>query len=123
MKQVASLLKWVKKHTQGLAIACGMVGGGFYGVHQMELVGQEHQIDAQWLEHQYLNDKRMFARNCLHESRGNAGKGAQLSSEAIEACENLATSLFPPKDFYKIAMLNWERQQLGVVLYEEDPSK
>ncbi|MNE23539.1 hypothetical protein D3C80_1167960 [compost metagenome] len=89
----------------------------------MRETGKEHQIDAQWLEEQYLGEKRKFARNCLQEARGFLSKGSELSAESIEACENMATAMYPNKDFSKVAMLNWERQQLGIVIYESDEDR
>ncbi len=121
-----TFVAWLRKQAGNFAIALGMlvvITGGFYGAHQMELTGKEHEIDALYLEEQYVTKKRDFARNCLKEGRGFAKKGEQVNPEVIEACENMATAMFPDKDFSKVAMLNWERQQLGIVIYESDEDR
>jgi hypothetical protein len=120
----ATFGQWLRKQSNNFAIALGMlvvVCGGFYGAQQMKAEGERHQIDATYLEEQYMTKKRDFAKNCLKEGRGFAAKGEQMNPEVIEACENMATAMYPSKDFSKVAMLNWERQQLGIVIYEEDP--
>ncbi len=101
----------------------GVVGAGSVGAYKMRETGKEHEIDALYLEEQYMTKKRDFARNCLKEGRGFAKKGEQMNPEVIEACENMATTMFPDKDFSKVAMLNWERQQLGIVIYESDEER
>jgi hypothetical protein len=114
---------WVKKNTQDIGIACGMVlvvAGGGYGVLQMKDTGAEHEIDAVYLEAAYNKEKRQWAMGCIREV---SIRGTGAAPEAIDGCEHLAQTLYPPKDFSKVAMLNWERQQLGVVIYAEDPLK
>ncbi|MNQ41197.1 hypothetical protein D3C85_548670 [compost metagenome] len=117
---------WFRREATNIALflmMLGVVSAAGYGALQMRETGKEHEVDAQWLESQYLGEKRKFARNCLQEGRGFAPKGEQMNPEVIEACENMATAMYPDKDFSKVAMLNWERQQLGVVIYAEDPMK
>ncbi|MNU72273.1 hypothetical protein D3C71_617280 [compost metagenome] len=117
---------WLKREGSNIGIAVmmlGVIGGAYYGAHMMHEVGQEHEIDATWLESQYLGEKRKFARNCLQEARGFLSKGVEMSPETVEACENMATAMYPDKDFSKVAMLNWERQQLGIVIYESDEDR
>lgn len=101
----------------------GVVSVGSVGAYKMHETGKEHEIDALYLEQQYLEKKRLFAYSCLKEGRGFAGKGEQMNPEVIEACENMATAMFPDRDFSKVAMLNWERQQLGIVIYESDKDR
>lgn len=101
----------------------GVVSVGSVGAWKMRETGKEHEIDALYLEEQYMTKKRDFAKNCLKEGRGFAKAGQQMNPEVIEACENMATAMFPDKDFSKVAMLNWERQQLGMVIYESDEDR
>lgn len=120
---LTTLWTWVKKNAQDIGIACGMalmVAAAGHGLYQMKGVGAEHEIDAVYLEATYNKEKRQWAMGCIREiSARNNG----ATPEAIDGCEHLAQTLYPPKDFSKVAMLNWERQQLGVVIYKEDPLK
>jgi hypothetical protein len=116
----------LKRHSTNIGLTVlmvGVVGVGSVGAYKMHETGKEHEIDALYLEEQYLEKKRSFARNCLKEGRGFAAKGEQMNPEVIEACENMATAMYPDKDFSKVAMLNWERQQLGIVIYESDEDR
>jgi hypothetical protein len=122
----AAVCTWIKRESSNIGIAVMMVSvvaAAGYGAASMRDTGKEHEIDAMWLESQYLGEKRKFARNCLEQGRGFAPKGEQMNPEVIEACENMATAMYPDKDFSKVAMLNWERQQLGVVIYESDEDR
>ncbi|MNP98980.1 hypothetical protein D3C85_116040 [compost metagenome] len=117
---------WIRRCSKDLSIALmmiGVVGAALYGCYLMREVGREHEIDAQWLEEQYLGEKRKFARHCLQEGKGYTPKTEQLNPEVIEACENMATAMYPDRDFSKVAMLNWERQQLGIVIYKSDEDR
>lgn len=117
---------FLRKHSSNIGITVlmvGVIGVGGTGAWKMHETGKEHEIDALYLEEQYMTKKRDFAKNCLREGRGFAAKGEQMNPEVIEACENMATAMYPDKDFSKIAMLNWERQQLGVVIYESDEDR
>lgn len=117
---------FLRKHSSNIGITVlmvGVIGVGGTGAWKMHETGKEHEIDALYLEEQYMTKKRDFAKNCLREGRGFAAKGEQMNPEVIEACENMATAMFPDKDFSKVAMLNWERQQLGVVIYESDEDR
>lgn len=121
-----TFVAWLRKHTNNIALTVlmlGMVGAGAYGAYDMYLTGKEHEVDALYLEQQYVNQKRTFALACLKEGRGFSKKGEQMNPEVIEACENMATAMYPDKDFSKVAMLNWERQQLGIVIYESDEDR
>lgn len=116
----------LRKHSSNIGLTVLMVGVvsvGSVGAWKMHETGKEHEIDALYLEEQYLTKKRDFAKNCLKKGRGFAKVGQQMDPEVIEACENMATAMFPDKDFSKVAMLNWERQQLGVVIYESDEDR
>ncbi|MNE28066.1 hypothetical protein D3C80_1214930 [compost metagenome] len=114
---------WVKKNSQDFSLALGMMlvlGAAGYGILQMKTKGAEHEIDATYLEATYNKEKQQWAMGCIREI---STRDTGVTPEAIEGCEHLAQTLYPPKDFSKVAMLNWERQQLGVVIYEEDPLK
>lgn len=80
---------------------------------------RENHTSPSWLKEDNADDKRQWILTCINNAAAGVLGGATMADTAINACGSLGDKLFPEKDWEHVAMINWERYQLGSSPQEE----
>jgi len=100
-----------------------IVGLALWGLVAMDQasdrVVRENHISPSWLREDNADDKRRWTLKCINNAAAGVLGGATMSDTAINACGALGDKLYPDKDWEHVAMINWERYQLGSSPQEE----
>lgn len=115
--------KYLRKSASGvaklwfvwLAIAIlWLVGWGIVATVQASSAAtRENYTSPSWLREDNADDKRRWILKCINNAAAGVLGGAVMSDTAINACGVLGDKLYPDKDWEHVAMINWERYQLG----------
>lgn len=84
-----------------------------------EGIVQEQNTSPNYLKEENLRLKRNWVLVCINNGAAGVLGGATMSDTAINACGTLGDKLYPDKDWEHVAMINWERYQLGSSPQEE----
>jgi hypothetical protein len=87
--------------------------------HSQAMTDRENHTSPSWLKEDNADDKRRWILTCINNAAAGVLGGATMSDTAINACGVLGDKLYPDKDWEHVAMINWERYQLGSSPQEE----